>query len=524
MITQVVNTVLAQRTAEADAVHVVANGDQANAKDGQGSGEYYENVEEGYGLESCESEVKKTTEGMSWYNFKEMMRRKFCSEIELQRLERDFLDLKMVGADHAGYTTRFTELSRLVPHLVSPESKRVEKYLRRLVPQVKATMVAVRPLTLEEAMLRSEAMTDELVQCGAHTVASNKRKDTGESSSGKKVWRQDGKKHNRGRVFVVADAGRRDYLAGPNQNKGNQAQAARGRAFVVNAAEARNDPNVVAGTFLLNGHYATVLFDSGADYSFVSTSFVPLLSAKPSPMYMYFDVKMVNDVLVRLDQIIRSCTLVLKYRPFLIDLVPFEMGSIDVIVGMDWMSLVNASILCSAKIVRIPLPSGKVLEVHGEKSESYEKHVMSVVSKEITLGSVPVVCDFPDVFPDVLPGLPPSRQLDFCIDLVPDAAPVAKSPYRLAPSEMHELAAQLKKLQDKGFIRPSHSSWRAPILFDKKKDGSFRMCIDYRELNKLTVKNRYPLPRIDDLFDQLHGAMYFSKIDLRLGYHQLSLK
>ncbi|GJT17840.1 putative reverse transcriptase domain-containing protein [Tanacetum coccineum] len=128
------------------------------------------------------------------------------------------------------------------------------------------------------------------------------------------------------------------------------------------------------------------------------------------------------------------------------------------------------------------------------------------------------------VFPEDLPGLPPTRQVEFQIDLVPSAAPVARAPYRLAPSEMKELSEQLKKLSNKGFIRPSSSPWGAPVLFVKKKDGSFRMCIDYRELNKLTVKNRYPLLRIDDLFDQLQGSSVYSKIDLRLGYHQLRNK
>ena len=137
------------------------------------------------------------------------------------------------------------------------------------------------------------------------------------------------------------------------------------------------------------------------------------------------------------------------------------------------------------------------------------------------ISDVPVVCDFTDVFPKDLPGLPPPRSVDFRIDLVPGATPVARAPYRLAPSEMQELSSQLLELLDKGFIRPSTSPWGAPVLFVKKKDGSFRMCIDYRELNKLTVKNRYPLPRIDDLFDQLQGASCFSKIDIRSGYHQL---
>ncbi|GJX31132.1 putative reverse transcriptase domain-containing protein [Tanacetum coccineum] len=145
-------------------------------------------------------------------------------------------------------------------------------------------------------------------------------------------------------------------------------------------------------------------------------------------------------------------------------------------------------------------------------------------SKEKRLEDVQIVQDFPEVFPEDLPGLPPTRQVEFQIDLVPGAAPVARAPYRLAPSEMKELSEQLKELSDKGFIRPSSSPWGAPVLFVKKKDGSFRMCIDYRELNKLTVKNRYPLPRIDDLFDQLQGSSVYSKIDLRSGYHQLRVR
>ncbi|XP_035830815.1 uncharacterized protein LOC118480199, partial [Helianthus annuus] len=132
--------------------------------------------------------------------------------------------------------------------------------------------------------------------------------------------------------------------------------------------------------------------------------------------------------------------------------------------------------------------------------------------------------DFPQVFPEDLPGLPPHRQVEFQIELAPGAAPIARAPYRLAPTELEELSKQLQELLEKGFIRPSSSPWGAPVLFVKKKDGTFRMCIGYRELNKVTVKNRYPLPRIDDLFDQLQGSCYYSKIDLRSGYHQLRVR
>ena len=132
--------------------------------------------------------------------------------------------------------------------------------------------------------------------------------------------------------------------------------------------------------------------------------------------------------------------------------------------------------------------------------------------------------EFLDVFSEDLPGIPPERKIEFGIDLLPDIQPISIPPYCMAPAELKELKEQLKDLLEKGFIRPSISPWGAPVLFVRKKDGSLRMCIDYRQLNKVTIKNRYPLPRIDDLFDQLQGASYFSKIDLRSGYHQLRVR
>ncbi|GJX38057.1 putative reverse transcriptase domain-containing protein [Tanacetum coccineum] len=162
-----------------------------------------------------------------------------------------------------------------------------------------------------------------------------------------------------------------------------------------------------------------------------------------------------------------------------------------------------------------------------DKNAQQDPNIVNVMEKkadEKRLEDIPVVKEFPDVFPEDLPGIPPVRQVEFQIDLIPGAAPIARTPYRLAPSEMQELSNQLQELTDRGFIRPSTSPWGAPVLFVKKKDGSFRMCIDYRELNKLTIKNRYPLPRIDDLFDQLQGSSVYSKIDLRSGYHQLRVR
>ncbi|GJU76743.1 putative reverse transcriptase domain-containing protein [Tanacetum coccineum] len=231
--------------------------------------------------------------------------------------------------------------------------------------------------------------------------------------------------------------------------------------------------------------------------------------------------------------------------------MPVEMGTYDIIIGMDWLMKYQAVIDCAKKIVRIPFGS-EILIFHGDGSRNKRGTRLNIISctktqkyllqgchvflahitiketgdksKKKQLQDVPIVKNFPEVFPEDLPGLPHTRQVEFHIDLVPGAAPVARAPYRLAPSEMKELADQLQELSDKGFIRPSSSPWGAPVLFVKKKDGSLRMCIDYRELNKLTVKNRYPLPRIDDLFDQLQGSSVYSKIDLRSGYHQLRVR
>ncbi|GJZ28458.1 putative reverse transcriptase domain-containing protein [Tanacetum coccineum] len=218
---------------------------------------------------------------------------------------------------------------------------------------------------------------------------------------------------------------------------------------------------------------------------------------------------------------LRGCTLGLLRHPFNIDLMSIDLGSFDVIIGMDWLAKNHAVIVCDKKIVRIPY-GNEILIVQGDKSDKAKKSTLSIIS--CVKAQKYMEKDFSEVFPEDLPGLPPIRQVEFLIDLVPGVAPVARAPYRLAPSEMEELSAQLQELSNKGFIRLSSSPWGAPVLFVKKKDGSFRMCINYHELNKLTVKNRYPFLRIDDLFDQLQGSSAYSKINLRSGYHQLRVR
>nr|GEU42181.1 putative reverse transcriptase domain-containing protein [Tanacetum cinerariifolium] len=265
-----------------------------------------------------------------------------------------------------------------------------------------------------------------------------------------------------------------------NNNRGNQVGNAKAQAkvYAVGKAGANPDNNVIMGTFLLNNLYASILFDTGADRSLVSTAFSSQIVITPTALDHDYNVELADGRIVGLNTIIRGCTLNFLNYPFNIDLIPIELGSFDVIIGMDWLAKYHTIIIYAEKIVRIPF-GDEIIIVRG------------------------------------LAGYTTHSQVEFQIDLIPGATPVARAPYRLALSEMKELAEQLQELTDKGFIRPSSSPWGASVLFVKKKDGSFWMCIDYRELNKLTVKNCYPLPRIDDLFDQLQGSSVYSKIDLR---------
>nr|GEZ49177.1 putative reverse transcriptase domain-containing protein [Tanacetum cinerariifolium] len=246
------------------------------------------------------------------------------------------------------------------------------------------------------------------------------------------------------------------------------------------------------------------------DRSFVSTTFSSKIDIAPIALDHHYNVEIAYGRIIGLNTIMRDCTLNFLNHPFNIDLLPVELGSFDVIVGMDWLSKYDVVIACAEKLVRIPFRN-EILTIHGEGRNERKESQLNIIScskaqdymskgchvflanitstkdedksKGKQIEDVPVVREFLKVFPEDLPGIPPTRQVEFQIDLVPGVAPVARAPYRLAPSEMKELADQLQELTDKRFIRPSSSPWGAPVLFVKKMDGSFRMCIDYRELS-----------------------------------------
>jgi hypothetical protein len=195
---------------------------------------------------------------------------------------------------------------------------------------------------------------------------------------------------------------------------------------------------------------------------------------------------------------------------------------VDIILGTDWLSRHHAVLDIAARTIEIHSPTCGETTLYLPDQGCTRSCAFTMIESPVE--RIPMVCDYPDVFPDELPGMPPNRDIEFAIELPPRTAPISKRPYRMPPAELVELKKQLQELLDKGFIRPSTSPWGCPTLFVKKKYESLRLCVDYRPLNAVTIKNKYPLPCIDVLFDQLVGAKVFSKIDLRSGYHQIKIR
>src|SRR4051812_22559778 len=311
-----------------------------------------------------------------------------------------------------------------------------------------------------------------------------------------------------------------------------------GRVYTLDSRKAKGNHNLIAGTCYVNNQPLCVLVDCGATHSFVSTECVYRLGLEVTPLPNPMIISSATDDTVEARLICNGCSVSFNGRDFPIDLICLPLKKLDVILGMDWLSLNSVYIGCKEKAIFIPaeetssddaitkLIEGTISTVNYLFSQ--ERSFLLVLSKEpsvrVELSEIPVVCEFLICFLEDITSLPPEREAEFLIDLVPGTAPVSITPYRMSPIELRELKRQLEELLAKHFIQPSVSPWGAPVLLVKKKDGSMRLRIDYRQLNKVTIKNKYPLPRIDDLLDQLKGASVFSKIDLRSGYHQIRVK
>jgi hypothetical protein len=306
-----------------------------------------------------------------------------------------------------------------------------------------------------------------------------------------------------------------------NQGKKPVVQVKQGKLKFTTMVDIPEGAAVLTGTFSIRDHPIKILFDSGATHNFISESLVCKLGLHSCHTKESFVVSTAGGKIPS-NTITKVVPLQLGSRTFLTNLIHLRLGGIDVILGMNWLTQHQVILDIASRMVKIHSPTSGQTTLYLPKTEGINPCSYATVT--VQLENIPVVCEYPDVFPDDLPGMPPDRDVEFVIELQPGTAPISKRPYRMPPKELAKLKNQLQELLDKGYIRPSSSPWGSPTLFVKKKDGSLRMCVAYRPLNAVTIKNKYPLPRIDVLFDQLAGAKVFSKIDLRSGYHQIKIR
>ncbi|RVW80717.1 Retrovirus-related Pol polyprotein from transposon 17.6 [Vitis vinifera] len=451
-------------------------------------------------------------------------------------------------------SVRAEELSRFSPQLIATEEEKALKFQDGLKPYLKNKISILKLGVYSEVVDRAliaEKDNEELHQYreqqrkrnrsdGAHGNQAQRRSTSGRNQNkGKAAQNLDGacptcgKKHGgrpcyreTGACFGCGKQGHlirdcpenRKFITGKpkEENKEDkQKPKAQGRVFAMTHRDAQATSDVVTGTLRIHTLFARVLIDPGSTHSFVSVSFAGLLGLPVASMD--FDLIVATPVgdSVVASRMLRNCIVMIGYREMPVDLVLLDLQDFDVILGMDWLASYHASVDCFEKRVTFSIPGQPKFSFEGKHvdrplrmisalrassllKKGCQGFLASVMSNEsdLKLEDIPIVREYPDVFPEDLPGLPPEREVEFTIDLVPGTGPMSKAPYRMAPVELKELKVQLQELLDKGFIRPSVSPWGAPVLFVKKKDGSMRLCIDYRELNKIDLRSGYHQLRV----------------------------
>ncbi|GJY77443.1 putative reverse transcriptase domain-containing protein [Tanacetum coccineum] len=413
---------------------------------------------------------------MSWRELMKLMTEVYCPRNEIHKMETELWNLTVKNNYLTGYTQRFQELTMMCTKMVPEEEDRVEKFIGGLLDNIQGNLKGYAVKNAENKRRLEVNHRDNYGQqppfkrlnvggqnvARAYTAGNNEKK----SYNGLlplcnkcKLYHEGPYTVRCGKCKKVGHLTRDCKLK--DQNRGNKAGnkngvgEARGKAYVLGGGDVNPDSNVVKDTFLLNNHYAFILFDYGADRSFASTTFSTLLDITPDTLDVSYAVKLDDRRIFETNIVLRGCTLGLLGHPFNIDLIPVELGSFDAIIGMDWLANHHAVIIFDEKVVRIPY-GDEVLIVQGDRGSRREKSKLSIISCTKTNKYVER---------EDLPGLTPTRQVKFQIDLVPGAAPVVRAPYRLAPTELQDLSTQLQELSDKGLLRPSSSPWGALVLF-----------------------------------------------------------
>nr|XP_027124193.1 uncharacterized protein LOC113740877 [Coffea arabica] len=425
---------------------------------------------------------------------------KYLLPIVQERREDEFIRLRQGTSSVAEYETQFTKLSRFAPDLVLTEEKRIRRFIQGLNVELQEALAAAQVDTFSQALEKAQKI--EVARGQVKAFHDRKRRQPssstytpGQSSKNEpptKLGRGAGGpqpagtpgRGNFGTEHLIAQSPNlQQERASTPQSTGTASKPANAgenrpkvpaRVYAMGQQEVTDPSAVIKDTLFLFRRTANVLIDPGATHSFVNPAFMAHIDVKAEKLPYDLEIK-----------------------------TPITNKSLLANMVYKW---------CEAR---------KLLS---KGARGYLAVLINTPQEQLKVENVPVVCEFPELFPEELTSPPPERDIEFKIDLHPGAEPISKIPYRMAPAELKELKTQLQELLDRGFIQESESPWGAPVLFVKKKDGGLRKCIDYRGLNNLTIKNKYPLPLIDELFDQLQNAVVYSKLDLRQGYYQLRIR
>ncbi|XP_051216797.1 uncharacterized protein [Lolium perenne] len=499
---------------------------------------------------------------INWEEFKAKFRKTHIPSGLIKLMKDKFMNLRQGSMSVVEYMDKFTTLSRYAPEDTDTEEKKKDRFLNGLHDEMQSILVAVPYPDLESLV-------------DASVMVERKRKNAFENRKRKAMLQQGSSSTQRPRSFPPPklapqpqraptpaprpnnpnrnynpqrsnasnfnpnynrpnntmcpnkatteqrpnapkpNQGQARTAAGRNQNQKKSAGPSRGHLNHVNAKEAQEAPDIVLGMFPVNSVPSTVLFDSGASHSFVTKPFARKSGLRPTIMQRPMLVQ-IPGASTKTDLSCKEVPIDIQGKRFHANLIVLGEQGLEVILGMDWMVKYKGHIDCARRAITLTAEDGDEVEHVATMPSSKALCKKSVASP--ALHEVPIACEYPEVFPDELPGMPPDRDIEFIIELVPETAPIAQRPYRMNPQELVELKKQLDDMLRKGLIHPSTSPWGSPIIFVDKRDGTIRLCVDYRKLNDVTIKNKYPLPKIEDLFDQMNGARVFSKIDLRTGY------
>eukprot|EP00253_Pinus_taeda_P027426 PITA_27426 len=447
-----------------------------------------------------------TEQTITWDNFERYFKERYLTERFYDEKAREFHDLRLGQQTMDEFITCFTSLLRYVPY-IREEKAKVQRFVSSLPPYMRERIEFDNPKSMDEVIRKARICYQQSKQKGEAVGRKWNEKKGFKSIGYNKGNRNSGSKGNGKGQNSRTTTRTTSKFRPTNESKVSEQHARLGNEGKLRPPVQcwgcggphyiKNRPQRKGTEQLSQIHEASTVGEIGRS--------VPRINAALEDRQAEYQPTMVEfeGAKRQVTAKIKDCSFTIAGQPITIDLNVLPLGSYDILIGMDWLEKHWSLVDCKTKVIYFRDQHGSMKEMQGIKRP---------------------VQEFADVFPEEIPGLPPRRNIDFTIELVPGAAPVSRAPYRMSVPELTELKIQLQELLDKDYIRPSVSPWGAPVLFVKKKDGTLRMCIYYRQLNKLTIKNKYPLPRIDELFDQVKGATVFSKIDLRSGYHQIRIK